>query len=230
MGQTPAQPELEPGGSESAVTAALAYLWFPAILWLLLDSYKKNRFVRFHSFQALALGGFIILVGFLLGQVPVLGLFLVILWELFAFGLWIMCVVMAVMGKPFKLPVIGDFAEVEFRRLPTKQCYVCHAESPGFPGLRGWTTESLEDGSSLWYCPQHSSRARPTLKCTGCSREPLPGVFVPGRVVVGGGFGRCEKCGKVWCSNCARRYDHGTYFLHACPRCDEVLSSDLFGE
>jgi len=123
-----------------------------------------------------------------------LGIFLVILWELFAVGVWVMCVVMAVKGEWFKLPVIGDFAEVEFRRIPTLRV------------------------------------ALPTLKCAGCSRVPLPGLFVPGRTVVGGGFGRCEKCGKVWCWKCTRRYDHGSYYLHACPRCDEELSSDLFGE
>ena len=147
--QGPALTAHQSSDSETNLTAALAYLWILAILWLLLDSFKQNRFVRFHSFQALALGPFIILVSFFLGQVPVLGIFLVILWELFAFGLWMMCVVMAVMGKRFKLPVIGDFAEVEFRRLPTKQCYVCRAESPGLPSLRGWKKESLEDGSSL---------------------------------------------------------------------------------
>lgn len=243
MGLTPAQPEPEPAGSETAVTAALAYLWFPAILWLLIDSYKKNRFVRFHSFQALALGVLIVLVSALLSLVPVLAIFLlallglllysyeqnrivrfhsfrvlvlgvvivlvgtllslvpglsiflVILWNLFAFALWVMCVVMAVKGEWFKLPVIGDFAEVEFRRIPTKRV------------------------------------ARPTLKCAGCSREPLPGLFVPGRVVAGDvGFGRCEKCGKVWCWSCTRRYDHGSYYVHHCPRCDEELSSDLLGE
>src|SRR5439155_25457272 len=41
-------------GAEKII-AALAYMFLPAIIFLFLEPYKRNRFVRFHRFQAIFL-------------------------------------------------------------------------------------------------------------------------------------------------------------------------------
>lgn len=105
------------------LAAALAYFTFiPAIVFLRLKPFNRNRLVRFHSWQSILLAISVALAaivlrtlffvfsliprfGYLLGSLAVLvvGLGFVILW--------LVVVVKAFQGEPFKLPVIGDFAE-----------------------------------------------------------------------------------------------------------------------
>jgi uncharacterized membrane protein len=104
------------------MAGALAYLTFiPAIVFLLLDPYKKNRFVRFHALQCLLLCGVSILAGVALKLasvvlfiIPVLGPLLMVLVSivvaLAAAVIWLVLVVKAFQGVTFKLPVLGDFA------------------------------------------------------------------------------------------------------------------------
>jgi uncharacterized membrane protein len=104
---------------------AIAYLTFiPAILFLLLEPYKQNSYVRYHSWQSilLSLGAFAVnimlafLLVFALLFTPQLHL---VVWraiELFWLAVWIACVVNAAMGKRFKLPVIGGLAEQQAKR------------------------------------------------------------------------------------------------------------------
>ncbi len=110
------------GPLPESFAGALAYLTFiPAIIFLLLDPYRKNRFVRFHSVQCLLLWGAGILVsiavklaGVVLFLVPVVGPLLVVLLStvvgLAAFVIWLVLVVKAFQGEMFKLPLLGDFA------------------------------------------------------------------------------------------------------------------------
>ena len=85
--QTEAHAQGKVGALSEPIAGALAYFTFiPAIIFLLLEPYKHNRFVRFHSFQCLLLWGAEILlgialklVGLLLFIIPVLGPLLVLL-------------------------------------------------------------------------------------------------------------------------------------------------------
>jgi hypothetical protein len=68
-----------------------------------------------------------------------------------------------------------------------------------------------------------------TAKCAGCGRVPPGEIFVPGRLIAGyAGFGRCETCGKIWCSECDLKVDAGTFIAHRCPNCRKTLSTLLF--
>jgi len=111
------------GGSNVAavenenVMGALAYLLIPAIIFLVVEPYSKNRFIRFHSFQALfyclasiaiqivstIVNGILafIGIGFLIGMVISLALFVV----------WIILVIKAFQGQQYKWPLIGDWAQ-----------------------------------------------------------------------------------------------------------------------
>jgi uncharacterized membrane protein len=120
--QTEARAQGKVGALPEPIAGALAYLTFiPAIVFLVLDPYKSNRFVRFHSFQCLLLWGAGILVaitlklaGLLLFIIPVLGPLLVVLVStvvgLAAVAIWLVLVVKAFQGLMFKLPLLGDFA------------------------------------------------------------------------------------------------------------------------
>jgi len=111
------------GALPETVAGALAYFTLiPAILFLLVEPYNKNRFVRFHSFQCLGLwllavvvGALLRIAGFVLFFIPVLGHLLVWLMSMVVslafFVVWVVLVVKALQGEMFKLPVLGDFAE-----------------------------------------------------------------------------------------------------------------------
>jgi len=110
------------GALPENIAGVLAYFTFiPAVVFLALDPYNKNRFVRFHSVQCLLLwlasGLFAIalkLASVVLFIIPVLGPLLVYLVStvvaLAAVVIWMVLVVKAFQGEMFKLPLLGDFA------------------------------------------------------------------------------------------------------------------------
>ena len=104
------------------LAGALAYFLVPAIVFLLVEPYSKNRFVRFHAFQcigvwlaAVVMGAILRILGVLLFVIPVLGHLLVWLLSMvviLAFiMIWLVLVVKALLGEMFKLPVVGQLAE-----------------------------------------------------------------------------------------------------------------------
>jgi len=111
------------GPFPEGIAGGLAYLSFiPAIIFLLVDPYKRNRFVRFHSFQCLfasavglVVGLAIRLVGWVLFMIPVVGPLLdflvVVVAVLAAMFLWFVLTVKAVQGEWFRLPVLGEWAD-----------------------------------------------------------------------------------------------------------------------
>jgi uncharacterized membrane protein len=113
---TAASPAAGTGLSDN-VAGLLAYLLIPAIIFLLIDPYKKNRFVRFHSFQCVffAVAWFalwiVLMIFATLPFVTAIMLFLAPLISLAGLVLGIFLMVKAYQGELFKLPVIGDLAE-----------------------------------------------------------------------------------------------------------------------
>jgi uncharacterized membrane protein len=105
------------------VAGGLAYLTFiPAIVFLLLEPYNKNYFVRYHSIQcllfwlAMVVAGLAVKVlGLAMAFIPLLGPLLVVLISacvgIAAFLLWLVLTVKALQGEMFKLPGLGDIAE-----------------------------------------------------------------------------------------------------------------------
>ena len=88
-GSTPAgaaAPAPAAGGLTDNVAGMLAYITIiPAIIFLVMEPYNRNRFVRFHSFQCIffcvACVVASIVLG-ILGNMPFLGWFTVLLWPL----------------------------------------------------------------------------------------------------------------------------------------------------
>ncbi len=111
------------GALSRTLAGALAYCTIiPAIVFLLVEPYSRDRFLRFHSFQcigfwlaALVVGAVLRAAAFLLFFVPLLGYLVVLLLSMVTslglFAIWVVLVVKALQGEMFKLPLVGDFAE-----------------------------------------------------------------------------------------------------------------------
>jgi uncharacterized membrane protein len=106
------------GGMTDNVAGMLAYVTIiPAIVFLVMEPYNKNRFIRFHSFQCIffAVAWTVIWIALsIVGMIPILGWATLIIWPLIGLGgliIWIILLLKAYQGQRFKLPIIGDMAE-----------------------------------------------------------------------------------------------------------------------
>jgi uncharacterized membrane protein len=119
----PAPAAASTAGMQDNVAGMLAYITIiPAIIFLVVEPYNKNRFIRFHSFQNLFLHGAamvgwisLLILSAVLAFIPILGhLVAFLLWMALSVGLlvvWIILLIKANGGQMYKLPVIGDMAE-----------------------------------------------------------------------------------------------------------------------
>jgi uncharacterized membrane protein len=98
-------------GLQDNVAGALAYLVIPAIVFLVVEPYNKNKFIRFHSFQAIIYWVASIILQTIAWMIPILNLVLGPIIGLAIFIGWIVLLIKAFQGTMFKLPVIGDLAE-----------------------------------------------------------------------------------------------------------------------
>ena len=100
------------------VVGMLCYITIiPAIIFLVMEPYNRNRFVRFHAFQNIffCVAWIVLWVALtFVGMIPVLGWLTLLLWPLLGLGgliIWIILLIKANQGQMFKLPIIGDLAE-----------------------------------------------------------------------------------------------------------------------
>lgn len=100
------------GGLQDNVAGALSYVTIiPAIIFLVLEPYNRNRFIRFHAFQCVFLTVAVIAISIVVGFLPLINLLLWPLLVLASFALHVICALKAYGNQTFKLPVIGDLAE-----------------------------------------------------------------------------------------------------------------------
>lgn len=111
-GPAPAS-SINPAGLDKNIAGLLCYALFfiTGILFLLLEPYNRNPFIRFHARQSIFFSITVFVVSAILGAIPFVGW---LLWppvELAFLVLWVVLMVQAYQGKKWKLPVIGDLAE-----------------------------------------------------------------------------------------------------------------------
>lgn len=103
-------------GLTENVAGALSYVlgWVTGVVFLLID---KRPFVRFHAMQSIVLFGAIFVLqfvfvwgGFLPAMFGFISLFGTVI-GLVALVCWVLCIVKALQGVRFKLPIVGDVAE-----------------------------------------------------------------------------------------------------------------------
>lgn len=111
-------------GLQPTMAGALTYLagFITGIIFLVIDPFKTDRFVRFHAFQSIFfnvawIGFWIVwaIAGMVLGALTK-GLFFIIelpvnlLLMVGGFCIWVFLMYSASQGKTFKLPILGAFA------------------------------------------------------------------------------------------------------------------------
>ncbi len=110
-GGAAAAPAQATGGLDTNVAGLLAYLfWIPAIIFLLVEPYKNDKLLRFHSFQSLFLG-IATMVIYTVLTVTVIGILLVPFVGLAHMILAIIAAVKAYQGQKFNIPVLAGIAE-----------------------------------------------------------------------------------------------------------------------
>jgi len=111
-------------GMTNNVAACLSYLvgWITALIFLVIEPYKNDKFVRFHAFQSIFLNvaviaiwiGAMILSG-ILGVIThglgllIMGPLMMLIW-LGVLVTVVICMIKAYGNQTFKLPFIGDLA------------------------------------------------------------------------------------------------------------------------
>jgi len=101
----PQYPPPAPGvGLSDNQAAALAYFTIiPAIIFLVLEPYNRNPFIKFNCFQCIGLVVTIMVLACLM-PIPILGWFLAPLCILGVLVLIIICIINAFQGKVFRFP------------------------------------------------------------------------------------------------------------------------------
>ena len=108
-------------GMSSNVAAALSYFFITGIIFLLMDQFKNEKFVRFHSFQAIGYGVVVTIFWMVWNRIVFAGIFsLGFFWTMIAlvntlislaiFVFWLFLMYKAYNNETFKLPVLGDWA------------------------------------------------------------------------------------------------------------------------
>ena len=112
------------GLSDNAIGATAYFTPFMALFYLAIRRYNKRPYVRFHAWQSLLLNVFAIGIGYILYYVLPYLMFLrprivigaVGLLALFAFLVWLWCVIAALNGHRYKLPLIGEWSDEQAYR------------------------------------------------------------------------------------------------------------------
>ncbi len=121
MASAPTPTPAASSGMSNNVAGLLCYVvgWITGLIFLLIDPYKNDKFVRFHAFQSIFFNIGLIAVYFVLFILGIilsvihLGLLMLPLWLVAWLGIvgtWIFLMIKAYNNQTFKLPIIGDLA------------------------------------------------------------------------------------------------------------------------
>lgn len=107
------------GISDNAAAAISYFTFIPAIIFLLMAPYKESQYVRFHAWQSILLNISAFVIDIIFGSIALMTMLLgssVLVYTLRAlmvlwFVLWLVCLIRAMNGKTYKLPVLGGIAE-----------------------------------------------------------------------------------------------------------------------
>ena len=118
----PPNPVRSAGGLTSNLAAALSYLgiFVTGIIFLCIEPYKHDAFVRFHAFQSICYSVVIIVLFFIWGNFVMLGMFSWGILSVFGVGwffvrlamfiYWIFLMYKAYNNERYMIPFIGEFA------------------------------------------------------------------------------------------------------------------------
>jgi uncharacterized membrane protein len=104
--------EATQSGLSDNAAGALAYVTIiPSIIFLVIEPYNRNSWIRFHCWQNIFLCVACVVVDLVLAFIPFVGWILIPLFALGILAIWIIAVMKAYQGQKFMIPVIGPLAE-----------------------------------------------------------------------------------------------------------------------
>ncbi len=111
--QSAGTPAATSTGMTRNVAGGLCYVFgfITGIVFLVLEPYNRDPFVRFHAFQSIFFSIAAIVASTVIGMVPFIGILLWFPVWLAVMALWVVLLVQAFSDKKWKLPIIGDLAE-----------------------------------------------------------------------------------------------------------------------
>lgn len=106
--------------SNSNLMAALAWLFAPisSLVFILVDTYKKDKFIQFWAWQSLAYSVAFFVISMVLTTVT-LGLASCLVTPVYLV-LWVLGAYKAFQGEKWKLPYVGDWAEQQAEKAASK--------------------------------------------------------------------------------------------------------------
>lgn len=116
-----APPPVAGQGLSSNSAAAISYITFiPAVLFLVMEPYNRDRFVRFHAWQCIALTIVWVAISIIFVVLGIAGIHMLMfgLWtlihmaiRLILFVFWLIALIKASQGQWYKIPIVGDLAQ-----------------------------------------------------------------------------------------------------------------------
>jgi len=107
----PLPPQPAQSGLSDTAAGALAYVTIiPAIIFLLVEPYNRNSFVRFHCWQSIFLGIAAFAIDMVLTVIPIIGWIILPFVALLFLVIWVWVLLKALKGERYELPLIGKFA------------------------------------------------------------------------------------------------------------------------
>lgn len=105
-------PTPQASGLTPNVAGGLAYITIiPAIIFLCIDPYRRDSFVRFHCFQSIFLAIAWFVINIALHFIPFIGWAIASLVWLVFFIIWVIALISAFQGRKWSIPIIGPLAE-----------------------------------------------------------------------------------------------------------------------
>jgi uncharacterized membrane protein len=97
-------------GMNANLAALLSYVLgvLSGVIFFLVE--KESKFVKFHAMQSIGFSLASAVASLVLAFIPIVNVILLPLFQLAALVVWIILMVLAYQGKPFRLPVLGDVA------------------------------------------------------------------------------------------------------------------------
>lgn len=111
MQPMPVNPDPSSTGLDPKVAGLLCYLgvFVTGIIFLVLE--KQSRFVKFHAMQSIVVFAGLFVLNIVLSMIPFIGILFGFLLTPISFILWIALMLLALQGRYFKVPFIGDWIE-----------------------------------------------------------------------------------------------------------------------
>jgi uncharacterized membrane protein len=117
--------DLNPSGLSDNAAGGIAYITIiPAIVFLILEPFKRSSYVRFHAWQSIffyvAWAVAHILIEIVQNLVPTVLFLTLTLWQLVDLAFFVVLVIVFVSafnGRRLKLPILGDLAQRQADRL-----------------------------------------------------------------------------------------------------------------